>query len=110
MPKRSKVTVHGKLSSYAKGCRCKKCQAARRAYYLQYSARWKKPKPPPRECVWCGETFQPAHIETVLCSSKCRSARWRSANRLPRALISEWYIEPDPDLAMLQAIAAQQEQ
>lgn len=33
---------HGTNTAYQAGCRCSKCSAARRAYYLKYQARQKR--------------------------------------------------------------------
>lgn len=122
--RKAKVVVHGKNATYMAGCRCDDCKAAAREYRREYSAR-RKPPPEPRICAWCTTEFQPNRRGgAIYCSSKCRGASYRSRYgstpptlprlaqlpqpRKPWALVTEWYIEPDPDLVMLQEIAAQQ--
>lgn len=123
--RKARVVVHGKNATYMAGCRCDDCKAAAREYRREYSAR-RKPPPEPRICAWCTTEFQPnPRGGAIYCSPKCRGASYRSRygstppalprlaklpqSRKPWALVAEWFIEPDPDLVMLQAIAAEQQ-
>lgn len=111
--------LHGTTRGYSRGCRCNLCAEAMRAYSRAYAAKKREAEVrQPKSCPRCGTKVE--RRGAIYCSDACREAAYRDKKpKLPRpgrprgrsarrALVTEWFIEPDPDLAMLAAIAAEQ--